>query len=52
MIESIVNFPSQAVSDLEKMSPEYGEKVAKAIKQEWFEGSTSIFNGNINPFHR
>jgi len=52
MIESIVNFPSQAVSDLEKMSPEYGEKVAKAIKQEWFEGATSKFNGNINHFHR
>ena len=30
------NFPSQAVSDLEKMSSEYGLKVGKAIQQEWF----------------
>ena len=33
-----VNFPSQIVSDLEKMSPEYGLKVAYAIEQEWFNG--------------
>jgi hypothetical protein len=53
MIDSIVtNFPSQAVSDLEKLSHEYGEKVAKAIKQEWFEGTTSKFGGNINSFHQ
>jgi len=31
-----VNFPSQAVSDLEKMTPEYGLKVARAIETEWF----------------
>ena len=31
MTESVINFPSQAVSDLEKMSHEYGEKVAKAF---------------------
>ena len=37
MAESVyVNFPSQAVPDLEKMSPEYGLKVARAIEQEWF----------------
>ena len=38
MAESVVKsyFPSQAVSDLEKMSAEYGLKVAKAIEQEWF----------------
>ena len=37
MAESVyVNFPSQAVSDLEKMSSEYGLKVARAIEQEWF----------------
>ena len=53
MIESIVtNFPSQAVSDLEKLSYEYGEKVAKAIKHEWFEGTTNKFEGNINSFHK
>jgi len=40
MAESVhVNFPSQAVPDLEKMSPEYGLKVAKAIGQEWFKDS-------------
>ena len=39
MAESLyVNFPSQAVSDLEKMSPEYGLKIAKAIEIEWFNG--------------
>ena len=37
MAESVyVNFPSQAVPDLEKMSQEYGLKVARAIEQEWF----------------
>jgi hypothetical protein len=34
-----VNFPSQTASDLEKMSPEYGLKVAQAIEQEWFKDS-------------
>ena len=29
-----INFPSQAVSDLEKVSEDYGLKVARAIKQE------------------
>ena len=29
-------FPSQVVSDAEKLSYEYGLRVAKAIKQEWF----------------
>ena len=52
MIESIINFPSQAVSDMEKMSHEYGEKVAKAIRQEWFEGTNNKFQGNINSFHQ
>ena len=28
MTEPVINFPSQAVSDLEKLSHEYGEKVA------------------------
>ena len=37
MAESVyVNFPSQAVSDLEKMTFDYGLKVAQAIEQEWF----------------
>ena len=29
-------FPSQAVSDEEKMSSEYGLSVGRAIEQEWF----------------
>ena len=32
-------FPSQTVSDIEKVSYEYGLKVAKAIEQEWFDAS-------------
>jgi hypothetical protein len=49
--ESVINFPSQAVSDLEKLSYEYGEKVAKAIRHEWFAGSTSKFANYVNSFH-
>ena len=45
MTESVINFPSQAVSDLEKLSEDYGLKVAKAIRQEWFTGVTSKFDG-------
>jgi len=52
MIEGHVNFPSQAVSDLEKLSEEYGLQVAQAIRQEWFSGVTSKFDGNINNFHQ
>ena len=29
-------FPSQVVSDAEKLSYDYGLKVAKAIESEWF----------------
>tara|TARA_E500000305_G_scaffold91951_1_gene79841 strand:- start:2642 stop:5044 length:2403 start_codon:yes stop_codon:yes gene_type:complete len=52
MTESVINFPSQAVSDLEKLSEEYGLKVAKAIKQEWFTGNTSKYTDNLNNFHK
>ena len=52
MIQSHVNFPSQAVSDLEKLSEKYGLDVAKAIRQEWFNGATSKFDGNVNNFHQ
>jgi len=52
MTESVINFPSQAVSDIEKMSHEYGEKVARAIRSEWFEGDNNKFYGNINNFHQ
>ena len=39
MAESVVKkiFPSQIASDLEKVTPEYGLKVAKAIESEWFD---------------
>lgn len=52
MAESVVNFPSQAVSDLEKASLEYGEKVAKAIRQEWFDNNTSKYSSNFDSFHK
>ena len=52
MIDTWVNFPSQAVSDLEKLTPEYGEKVAKAIRNEWWEGNENKFQRNINSFHK
>jgi hypothetical protein len=52
MTESVINFPSQAVSDIEKMSHEYGEKVAKAIKNEWFFDENNKFGNNINTFHK
>ena len=53
MAESVVyNFPSQAVSDLEKMTQEYGLKVARAIEHEWFSGATSKYSGNIDNFHK
>jgi len=54
MAESVyVNFPSQVVSDLEKMSPEYGLKIAKAIEQEWFNGTQSNrYVDTQNKFHR
>ena len=48
-----VNFPSQAVSDLEKMSPEYGLKVARAIEQEWFKDTHDNRYHNTNhKFHK
>jgi len=57
MAESIINrhFPSQVVSDLEKMSFDYGEKVAKAIQHEWFTKShsdTARHNYNVSKFHQ
>jgi len=49
---SPINFPSQAVSDLEKLSYDYGEEVAKAIREEWFTGSVSKYDYNVNNFHK
>ena len=44
-------FPSQIVSDIEKLSYEYGLKVAKAIEHEWFDkdnySSRYIYNRQI-----
>ena len=47
-------FPSQIVSDLEKMSKDYGLKVAKAIESEWFkrDSGTNRFFGNQTEFHK
>ena len=45
------NFPSQVVSDAEKISYEYGLKVAQAIEHEWFTGNSSRFSNGLNNFH-
>ena len=47
-------FPSQAVSDLEKMSYEYGLKIAKAIESEWFnhDRNNNKYLNNVNNFHK
>ena len=37
MTESVINFPSQAVSDLEKLSEDYGLKVAKLLNTNGFQ---------------
>ena len=56
MAQSVINrnFPSQVVSDLEKMSYDYGLKVAKAIQHEWFNKSHGggRFGGNLQKFHK
>ena len=56
MAESVINsyFPSQVVSDLEKMSYDYGLKVAKAIETEWFNGDRGIskYRDQKNNFHK
>jgi len=46
-------FPSQAVSDAEKLSYEYGLKVGKAIETEWFNNDRSInkYKSTQNNFH-
>ena len=52
MAESVVKkyFPSQVVSDAEKLSYDYGLKVAKAIESEWFY-SENRGNRYKNNFH-
>ena len=46
-------FPSQTVSDAEKLSHDYGLKVGKAIETEWFNNdrSSSRYRSNQNNFH-
>ena len=47
-------FPSQVVSDAEKLSYDYGLKVAKAIETEWFneeQSSSNKYKNNNNNFH-
>lgn len=55
MSESVTNsaFPSQVASDNEKMSTEYGLKVARAIQNEWFSSNSGAtrFRSNQNTFH-
>ena len=47
-------FPSQVVSDAEKLSYDYGLKVAKAIEHEWFNDDTSLnrYMNTRNDFHK
>ena len=52
MRNTFANFPSQAVSDKEKLSEEYGLEVAKAIKQEWFSDNIGKFSSNLTNFHK
>ena len=57
MAESVVKnyFPSQVVSDLEKMSLEYGLKIAKAIEYEWFKdryAHSNRYRNNRSEFHK
>ena len=47
------HFPSQVVSDIEKLSFDHGLKVAKAIESEWFDSAHNVnrfINNNTN-FH-
>ena len=56
MAESVIKsyFPSQVVSDAEKLSYDYGLKVAKAIETEWFydDRSHTRYDTNFNNFHK
>jgi len=55
MAESVINnyFPSQVVSDAEKISYDYGLKIAKAIESEWFhkDSGHNRYSTNQNNFH-
>ena len=47
-------FPSQAVSDAEKASEQYGLQVGNAIESEWFrkDGGNTRYFANRDNFHR
>jgi len=47
-------FPSQVVSDAEKLSYDYGLKVAKAIEHEWFNDDANLnrYMNTRNEFHK
>ena len=55
MAESVIRsyFPSQVVSDAEKLSYDYGLKVAKAIENEWFynDYNQTRYTTNKNNYH-
>jgi hypothetical protein len=55
MAKGAVNsfFPSQVVSDNEKMSDNYGLQVGRAIANEWFSNNsgTTRYRSNQNTFH-
>jgi len=55
MAESVINnyFPSQVVSDAEKLSYDYGLKIAKAIESEWFhqDRGNTRYTTTQNNFH-
>jgi len=55
MANSVTNsfFPSQVVSDQEKVSQDYGLQVGRAIQNEWFSSNSGItrFRSNQNSFH-
>tara|TARA_R110000765_G_scaffold113432_2_gene205782 strand:+ start:1069 stop:3471 length:2403 start_codon:yes stop_codon:yes gene_type:complete len=55
MLKSGINsgFPSQVVSDLEKMTGEYGLEVGQAIAKEWFDNSSyNKYLSSNNNFHK
>ena len=48
-----ISFPSQVVSDAEKLSYDYGLKIAKAIESEWFNNDrgSNRYKSHKNNFH-
>ena len=48
-----ISFPSQVVSDVEKLSYDYGLKIAKAIETEWFNNDRqgNRYKTHKNNFH-